>query len=85
MEGEKHLAGGIESDGQLANVIQEETFQTDEWHVNASGHVQELDRKFGFWSLLGTGIITDNAWAAGGVTLVVSLYNGGGPGVIWEL
>ncbi|TKA73747.1 hypothetical protein B0A55_05447 [Friedmanniomyces simplex] len=51
--------------------------------VNASGHVQELDRSFGFWSVASVGILADNAWGAGGGSLVVSLYNGGGPGVMY--
>ena len=33
--------------------------------INASGHVQELDRHFGLWSLCAVGIAADNAWGAG--------------------
>ncbi|KAK0856101.1 hypothetical protein LTR03_001509 [Friedmanniomyces endolithicus] len=51
--------------------------------VNSSGHVQELDRSFGFWSVASVGILADNAWGSGGGSLVVSLYNGGGPGVMY--
>lgn len=40
--------------------------------VNASGHVQELDRSFGFWSVASVGILADNAWGAGGGSLVIS-------------
>jgi choline transport protein len=40
--------------------------------VNASGHVQELDRSFGFFSICSIGIISDNAWGAGGGALVVA-------------
>jgi hypothetical protein len=39
-------------------------------HVNVSGHVQELDRNFGFWSICAISILADNAWAAGGGSLV---------------
>ncbi|KAH9836440.1 Choline transport protein [Teratosphaeria destructans] len=53
--------------------------------INCSGHVQELDRGFGFWSICSLGILSDNAWGAGGGALVVSLYNGGGPGVMYGL
>lgn len=53
--------------------------------VNASGHVQELDRTFGFWAICGQAVMCDNAWAAGAGALVVSLYNGGGPGVLYGL
>nr|POF04541.1 choline transport protein [Quercus suber] len=44
--------------------------------INVSGHVQEIDRTFGFWSICAVGICGDNA---------CSLYNGGGPGVIYGL
>ena len=40
--------------------------------VNSSGHVQELDRSFGFWSVASVGILADNAWGSGGGSLVVS-------------
>ena len=41
--------------------------------VNVSGHVQELDRNFGFWSICAVSVVADNAWAAGGGSLVRSL------------
>ncbi|TKA47391.1 hypothetical protein B0A49_12360 [Cryomyces minteri] len=53
--------------------------------INVSGHKQELDRNFGFWSICAIGVVSDNAWAAGGGSLIVAFYNGGGPGVIFEL
>ncbi|KAM0707898.1 hypothetical protein Q7P35_004547 [Cladosporium inversicolor] len=53
--------------------------------VNVSGHVQELDRSFSIWSICCIGIMNNNAWASGGGTLVVALYNGGGPGVLYGL
>ena len=40
--------------------------------VNASGHVQELDRNFGIWSICSLALISDNAWAAGGGSLVLA-------------
>lgn len=40
--------------------------------INVSGHVQELDRTFGFWSIMSIGILSDNAWGAGAGSLVVS-------------
>jgi hypothetical protein len=43
--------------------------------VNTSGHVQELDRNFGFWSICAISIVADNAWAAGGGSLVCSLLH----------
>ena len=53
--------------------------------INVSGHVQELDRTFGIWSICSIGVVSDNAWGAGGGALVVALYNGGGPGVLFGL
>ncbi|KAF2140050.1 uncharacterized protein K452DRAFT_231526 [Aplosporella prunicola CBS 121167] len=53
--------------------------------VNASGHVQELDRNFNILSACAVGICTGNTWAALGGSIVVSLYNGGSPGVLYEL
>ncbi|KAL9066142.1 MAG: hypothetical protein Q9157_007242 [Trypethelium eluteriae] len=32
--------------------------------VNASGHVQELDRNFGLFSICALGIVAGNAWSA---------------------
>lgn len=40
--------------------------------INVSGHVQELDRSFGLWSVLALGILSDNAWGAGGGSLVIA-------------
>lgn len=56
-DGEDHAVGSVSKEGELLNV---------------SGHVQELDRSFGFWSVASLGILSDNAWAAGGGSLVVS-------------
>ncbi|PIA93441.1 Choline transport protein [Cercospora beticola] len=53
--------------------------------INTSGHVQELDRTWNFWSIAGEAIISDNAWGAGSGSLVLALYNGGGPGVLYGL
>ncbi|KZF19445.1 choline transport protein [Xylona heveae TC161] len=52
--------------------------------VNASGHEQELDRQFGLVSIISAGIVTGNTWTALGGAIVVALYNGGPPGVIYE-
>ena len=40
--------------------------------VNSSGHVQEMDRSFGLFSICAMGLMTDNAWGAGGGSLVIS-------------
>lgn len=38
--------------------------------VNASGHVQELDRNFSLLSITAVGIVTGNTWAALGGSIV---------------
>ncbi|KAF4547639.1 Amino acid permease-like protein 21 [Elsinoe fawcettii] len=53
--------------------------------LNASGHAQEVDRTFGLFSVCALAITVDGAWIAGSGALVVALYNGGGPGVLYEL
>ncbi|KAH8594553.1 amino acid/polyamine transporter I [Bisporella sp. PMI_857] len=52
--------------------------------LNETGHVQELDRQFSLLSICSVGIVTGNAWAALGGSIVVAIYNGGPPGVIYE-
>lgn len=49
--------------------------------VNASGHVQELQRNFNLWSLSGIGIVVGNVWPAAGGAILVALFNGGPPGI----
>ncbi|KAL5120446.1 hypothetical protein ACEQ8H_001736 [Pleosporales sp. CAS-2024a] len=51
--------------------------------LNASGHKQELERQFGLLSISSIGITTGNVWAALGGSIVIALYNGGPPGVIY--
>ena len=53
--------------------------------INASGHIQEVDRNFGLLSLAGFGIVNGNVWPALGGTILVAIFNGGPPGVIYEL
>ncbi|KAF2091304.1 amino acid transporter [Saccharata proteae CBS 121410] len=53
--------------------------------VNASGHVQELERNFSVLSACAVGICVGNTWAAIGGSIVVAIYNGGPPGVLYEL
>ncbi|KAI9869736.1 MAG: hypothetical protein M1823_008969, partial [Watsoniomyces obsoletus] len=52
--------------------------------VNASGHVQELSRNFSLLSLAGVGLSVGNVWPAIGGSILVALYNGGPPGVLYE-
>ncbi|KAH8774260.1 amino acid/polyamine transporter I [Hyaloscypha sp. PMI_1271] len=53
--------------------------------INASGHRQELDRNFHFVHIAGLGITSGNTWIAIGGSVTVAIYNGGPPGVIYEL
>lgn len=48
--------------------------------VNASGHVQELDRNFNLVSLAGQGLVVGNVWPALGGSILVAIFNGGPPG-----
>lgn len=58
--------------------------EKDNLEVNETGHVQELERNFSFLSLCSVGIVTGNTWAALGGSIVVAIYNGGPPGVLYE-
>lgn len=49
--------------------------------VNASGHVQELNRNFSLLSLAGVGLSVGNVWPAIGGSILVAIYNGGPPGM----
>ena len=49
-----------------------------------TGHVQELARNFSLWSLAGTGVLVCNTWPALGGSILVAIYNGGPPGVLYE-
>jgi choline transport protein len=48
--------------------------------VNASGHVQELNRNFSLISLAGVGLSVGNVWPAIGGSILVAIFNGGPPG-----
>lgn len=52
--------------------------------VNASGHAQELSRRFSLLSLAGVGVTVGNVWPAIGGTILVAISNGGPPGVLYE-
>lgn len=52
--------------------------------INASGHVQQFRRNFNLWTVCGTAFASGNSWVAFGGTVVVAIYNGGPPGVIYE-
>ncbi|KAK5944119.1 hypothetical protein PMZ80_003400 [Knufia obscura] len=52
--------------------------------INASGHVQEVSRNFSLLSLAGVGLTVGNVWPAVGGSILVAIYNGGPPGVLFE-
>src|SRR4051794_31675414 len=52
--------------------------------INASGHVQQLERNFNLLSLAGVGLVVGNVWPALGGTILVAIFNGGPPGVLYE-
>jgi hypothetical protein len=52
--------------------------------VNETGYVQELERNFSLFSICSVGIVTGNTWAALGGSIVVAIFNGGPPGVLYE-
>ncbi|KAJ6559305.1 amino acid permease-domain-containing protein [Mycena sp. CBHHK59/15] len=52
--------------------------------VNASGHVDQLDRQYGLLSICATALTIDSAWVALGGSITVAVANGGAPGIIYE-
>ncbi|KAJ1324039.1 choline transport protein [Microdochium nivale] len=52
--------------------------------INASGHVEELDRRFGLLSVAGLGLTVGNVWPALGGSILIAIFNGGPPGVLYE-
>ncbi|KAI5474227.1 hypothetical protein MNV49_003874 [Pseudohyphozyma bogoriensis] len=53
--------------------------------VNASGHKDQLARQYSMLDICCTAISIDSAWYGLGGSVVISMYNGGGPGVLYEL
>jgi choline transport protein len=52
--------------------------------INASGHIQELDRNFSLLSAAGVGLVVGSVWPAVGGSILVAIFDGGPPGVIYE-
>lgn len=52
--------------------------------INASGHTQQLHRNFNLLSLAGIGLVVGNVWPAIGGSILVAIFNGGPPGVLYE-
>ncbi|KAF2020655.1 amino acid transporter [Aaosphaeria arxii CBS 175.79] len=67
-----------------ANIDSKHIIANSQDLINASGHVQELQRNFSLWSLAGIGLTVGNVWPAVGGSILVALYNGGPPGVLFE-
>ncbi|KAI1191609.1 amino acid transporter [Nemania serpens] len=53
--------------------------------INAAGYRDQLKRQYGFWGIVGIALTVDNAWAALGSSISVSILNGGPPGLIYGL
>lgn len=53
--------------------IHSESTSVQDVDINTSGHVQELDRTFSFFSICALSLVADNAWGAGAGALVVAL------------
>ncbi|KAI0976797.1 putative amino acid transporter [Xylaria arbuscula] len=53
--------------------------------VNAAGYKDQLKRQYGLWGIVGIALTVDNAWAALGSSISVSILNGGPPGLIYGL
>ncbi|KAJ3821735.1 choline transport protein [Lentinula raphanica] len=53
--------------------------------LNASGHIDQLQRQYSLLSICSTSVTIDCAWVALGGSIVIGLSNGGPPGIIWEL
>ncbi|KAF8175010.1 putative amino acid transporter [Mycena galopus ATCC 62051] len=54
--------------------------------VNASGHVDQLDRQYGLLSICATALTigeSHNAWVALGGSITIAIANGGPPGIIY--
>lgn len=70
------------ADGGVSSVSESDIVTNG--NINASGHVQELSRNFNLLSLAGVGLTVGNVWPAVGGSILVAIYNGGPPGVLFE-
>lgn len=72
------------SDSEKGTNMADKEHPTQLMEINETGHVQELERNFSLFSICSVGIVTGNTWAALGGSIVVAIYNGGPPGVLYE-
>ncbi|KAK2018112.1 amino acid permease [Colletotrichum eremochloae] len=68
----------------VANINQTRSADQHDVAINASGHVQTLERNFSLLSLAGVGLVVGNVWPAVGGSILVAIFNGGPPGVLYE-
>ncbi|UQC76141.1 amino acid permease [Colletotrichum lupini] len=73
-----------ESEATAPNVNKTRSADQHDVAINASGHVQELERNFNLLSLAGVGLVVGNVWPAIGGSILVAIFNGGPPGVLYE-
>jgi choline transport protein len=74
-----------EADGFVDDEVNSQNDVAQGELINASGHVQEVDRNFGLFSLTGYGLVNGNVWPALVGTFGTAIFNGGPPGTIYEL
>ncbi|TKW48686.1 Choline transport protein [Colletotrichum tanaceti] len=83
-----HGDGDGDGDGAATANMSQSRARSAEQHdvvaINASGHVQELERNFSLLSLAGVGLVVGNVWPAIGGSILVAIFNGGPPGVLYE-
>ncbi|KAL2070513.1 hypothetical protein VTL71DRAFT_13539 [Oculimacula yallundae] len=72
------------SDSEKDTKLAEKSHTPHSIEVNETGHVQEVERNFSLFSVCSVGIVTGNTWAALGGSIVIAIYNGGPPGVLYE-
>ncbi|KAH8682461.1 putative choline transport protein [Xylariales sp. PMI_506] len=67
--------------------IDNETVATveDGVNINAAGYKDQLKRQYNLLALAGVALTVDNAWAALGSSISVSIANGGIPGLVYGL
>ncbi|KAF3798267.1 Choline transport protein [Colletotrichum gloeosporioides] len=71
-------------DAAIDKAITSRSVDQQDVPINASGHVQELERNFSLLSLAGVGLVVGNVWPAIGGSILVAIFNGGPPGVLYE-
>ncbi|ORY68648.1 putative amino acid transporter [Pseudomassariella vexata] len=83
---ENNLPTKVEKEPELGG-LDEEIITAVEGgiEVNAAGHRDQLKRQYNLLALAGIALTVDNAWAALGSSISVSILNGGPAGLIYGL